>query len=415
MAAILAGAFLVVACTGEPPAASTRPPAGEGIARLDRCAPVWWQAERIVDFENCASQATAEEIAAAGGVVLVGSAWDVSEQRTPYPPAPSCRGPHVHATQGEFIQRIRSARRPGSPPVAFVHLHRFELVPLTFAALPGFEASFLVPTRQPWSRVLGFFSGDTSPLCRDGGCGWSDSHLGNPEKHRGPRLRDLIDSSGGPGAHERVVYYLPRSGPNKRVYWPNSALGDLRNPAYRAWRVAEAKRALEIAGYDAILLNEKLSQYRRSGGHWLGGLVRNVAELNREPRTLWSAPPDDYGYPEYVAGWAALGRDLRAAGVPYAVWMAPIGWWGRGLDDRSTPGVDEGALVRETARGARLFLSTKAGAPTELDAIERELEARGGSVVLRGRGRESCPAASPRGEGQRSPEGRTSSSQPRQR
>jgi hypothetical protein len=413
VAAFLAGAF-PVACAGDPPTDPVKPPAAEGIAQLDRCAPVWWQAERIVDFQSCTPEATPGEIAAAGGVVLVGSAWDVSEQRTPYPPAPRCRGPHVHATQGEFIQRIRSGRRPDSPPLAFVHLHRFELVPLTFAALPGFEASFLVRTRQPWSRVVGFFSGDTGPLCRNGGCRWSDAHLGNPEAHRGPKLRDLIDASGGPGAHERVVYYLPRSGPDKRVYWPNSAVADLRSPAYRAWRVAEARKALEIGGYDAILLNDKLGQYRRQDGHWLGGLVHNVEELNREPRTLWSAPPDGYGYPEYVAGWAALGRDLRAAGVPYAVWMGAAAWQGRGLDDSHTADVDEGALVRETVRGARLFLATKAPPPADLEAIERELRARGGNLVLMGRGRrERCPGED--GGGQVSGSARSSSSQPRQR
>ena len=369
-------------------------PRRDAVAGLERCAPVWWQPLRdLVDPRTCEPEKVSDELATAGGVFLLGSTTDVSEQRTPIPKPTRC-GPKGHARNGEFIAEVRRSRSNDSPPIAFVHLHRFDLVPIPFAALPGFQASFLVRTKQPWSRLLDFFARDESALCQGGRCRWSDSHLGNPDPDSGPRLRDLIDASGGPGAHEGVVYYLARSKPGKQVHWPDAALADLRNPAYRAWRVAEARRALEIGGYDAIMLNEKFAQYYQPTGHWLGGYARNVEELNRVPRTLWSADPEGYGYPEYAAGWAALGRDLRAAGVPYAVRMAVSAWWGRGFDDRATPDVDEGALVRETVRGASLLLAIKWARPEEqraLDEIERELRARGGAMVLMSRARAICP------------------------
>ncbi len=364
---------------------------GETFAGLARCAEVWWQPLREgTDPTACTPAKTPEEFAAIGGVVLVGATADVSEQRTPIPKPTPCKG---HAPNREFIRAVRRAQTPGSPSIASVHLHRFDLVPLTFAALTGFQADFLVPTRTPWNRVLDFFARDEGPTCRGGRCSWSDFHFGNPDQHSGPRLRDLIDASGGPGAHERVVYYLTRSKPGKQIHWPDAALADLRDPVYRAWRVAEARRALEAGGYDAILLNDKFAQYRARPGHWLGASARDVEALNRVPRTLWSAEPDGYGYAGYASGWAALGRDLRAAGVPYAVWMSASAWWGRGLDDRDTEDVDEGALLRETVRGASLFLVTKWGTPEEqagLDGIERELRARGAALVLASRARAIC-------------------------
>jgi hypothetical protein len=345
----------------------------------------------MLDPKTCEPEKTPEELAAAGGVFLLGATMDVSEQRTPIPKPNRCDS-KGHARNGAFAASVRRARTQGSPPAAFVHIPRFDLVPLTFAALPGFQASFLVRTKQPWSRVLDFFARDESPLCQGGRCGWSDFHLGNPDQE-GSRLRDLIDASGGPGAYQSVVYYLARSRPGKLVHWPDAALADLRNPAYRAWRVAEARRALEVGGYDAVMLNDKFAQYRDRGGHWLGGAARDVEELNRVPRTLWSAEPDGYGYPEYSAGWAALGRDLRAAGVPYAVRMSASAWRGRGLDDRTTPAVDEGALIGETLRGASLVIINTWRAPQEqdeLDQIERELRARGGAMVLFDRARSIC-------------------------
>jgi hypothetical protein len=369
-------------------------PRGGTFRGIERCAPVWWQPLRdLVDPRTCEPKQGPATLAAAGGVFLLGSTTDVSEQRTPIPKPTRC-GPKGHGSNGKFVAEVRGARSPDSPPIAFVHLHRFDLVPISFAALPGFQASFLVRAKTPWSRLLDFFARDESPLCRGGRCSWSDFHYGDPDQHRGPRLRDLIDASGGPGAHERVVYYLTRSKPGKRVHWPDAALGDLRNPAYRAWRVEEARRALEVGGYDAVMLNEKFAQYRERSGHWLGGAARDVEELNRVPRTLWSAAPDGYGYSEYASGWAALGRDLRAAGVPYAVRMSASAWWGKGLDDRATQAVDEGALVRETVQGASLFLVSKWGTPEEraaLEGIDRELHARGAGLVLISQARAICP------------------------
>jgi hypothetical protein len=138
-------------------------------------------------------------------------------------------------------------------------------------------------------------------------------------------------------------------------FWAIAAIADLTNPAYRAWRVSMALRAIQIGGYDAIELNHKFSQYREP--MWIGGpLARDAVELRRlADATLWSAPPIGYGYPEYVRGWAALAKDLRAAGVPYSVNLQTWPWLVRFSDDPASP-ADEGALVREAVLGARYVL-----------------------------------------------------------
>lgn len=369
-------------------------PASAGIAGLGRCAPVWSRPDRDVsDGSRCDPWTAVAEIAAQGGVVLLGSFWDVSEQRTPTPRERRCGGPYTHASNAEFVASVREAQAPeGAPPTAFVHLHRFELVPIPFAALPGFDASFLLRTQRPWDAVLGFFAEDDTSLCRRGGCRWSDDLLGERSGNPGPRLRDLIDRSGGEGAFRSAVYYLPRPGEGRRVFWPTAAIADLRNPAYRAWRVAEARRAVAAGGYDAILLNDKFAQLRRAEGHWIGGLkAPDVEALSRTGDTLWSAPPEGYGLAGYIEGWAALGQDLRAAGVPYAVWLGIGAWRGRGLDDPATE-ADEGERIRATAGGARLVLLGGEAAPGEVSRLERELAAGGTRLVAMGAaGRSDCP------------------------
>jgi len=368
-------------------------PGSAGIAGLERCAPVWLRPDRrFSDLASCEPEADEAEIAVQGGVVLFGSFWDVSEQRTPVPREQPCVGPHTHASNGAFVASILKGREPDrAPPIAFVHLHRFELVPIPFAALDGFDAGFLLRTQRPWDDVLGFFARDDTDLCRGGACRWSDSLLGDPSHNPGPRLRDLIDRSGGEGAFRSAVYYLSHSGDSRRVTWPTAALADLRNPAYRAWRVAEARRAVAAGGYDAIMLNDKFSQYRRAGGHWLGSpAAGDVEHLNRAQDTLWSAPPDGYGFSEYVQGWSALGSDLRAAGVPYAVWLGVGAWRGRGADDPRTT-LDEGERIRETARGAALVLVGGLLLPGEAGSLEAELQKSGARLVLIGvAGRLGC-------------------------
>lgn len=374
-----------------PEAVAAPAPAGPELAALDRCADLWARPDRRFDPRTCEPKESPAEIAANGGVVLFGSFWDVTERRSSVPSDLRCKGSFTHATNASFAASIRSQRPAGAPPLAFVHLHRFELVPSSFAALPGFDAGFLLRTRKPWAEVQGFFADDRSPPCRGRRCAWSDSFVGDPERDVGERLRDWIDASAGPGAYRSMVYYMGFAGAGRSLYWPTAALADLRNERYRAWRVAEARRALSAGGYDAIMLNQKFGQYRLPGGHWLGGAARDVQGLNQTETTLWTAPPEGYGYPEYVAGWAALGRDLRAAGVPYAVWLSSAVWYSRWYDDPTTPDVDEAALIRETARGARLALVGGPLGAAQIRSLEQELRGGGARLVLADAARAGCP------------------------
>jgi hypothetical protein len=372
-----------------PEAARSRATPGGALAALDRCAPTWWRTDRsFTDRRTCTRGQDLREIAAAGGVVLLGSTWDVVEPRSPIPAPRRCEGPTTHAQNRAFFREILEARPRDPLPLAFVHLHRFDLVPVSLAAQPGFDPDFLVRTRRPWNEVLDFFGGDPTPLCRGGRCSWSDSITGDPSNDPGERLRDYIDRRGGPGRYRSVVYYLSSAGPGKRVQWPNAALGDLRHPGYRAWRVAEAARAMEAGGYDAIMLNAKFSQYRRPGGHWIGGeSARDVEQLNETRTTLWSAQPDGYGYAEYLAGWAALGRDLRRAGVPYAVWLPEPTWRAIFARPGSPTPVDP---LLETARGASLVLLHGATSPETTARIEEDVRAHGGRLVLQPARPELC-------------------------
>jgi hypothetical protein len=347
-------------------------------APIGTCAEVWVRPDRgFKDRRTCARDPSPRQVAAEGGVVMFGSYWDVSKPLANFVPGrSSCGGPRTHQTNAGFIREVRETRREGDPSLAFVHLSRQELVPLTFAALDGFDASFLLRTKRPWQQVIDFFARDQGMTCR-GACRWSDSNRGDPS-HRTGRLRDLVDQSGGENAYQEVVYYLNNSGEGRKVFWPQAAIADLRNPGYRAWRVAEARRAVEIAGFDAVMLNDKFSQFRVPNGHWIGSsYVPDVDALNARQTTLWSAPPLGYGYTEYVGGWTALGRDLREAGVPYAVWLSPWPWSGRRLADPS----HEDALVRETARGARFVMLRGALTPGLKRTIEEDL-ARGGARLV---------------------------------
>jgi hypothetical protein len=187
-----------------------------------------------------------------------------------------------------------------------------------------------------------------------------------------------------------VVYYLSDAGPDVRRFWPSAAVADLRNPAYRAWRVAEARRVIATGRFDAVLLNDKFDQYRFEGGHWIGGAARDVEALNRIGSTLWSAPPDGYGYAEYVSGWVALGRDLRRAGVPYAVWTSAAAWHSRWYDAPETPRVDEQQQILETLRGSRLALVGGPVSASRARELDEELRASGSRLVLMDAARASC-------------------------
>lgn len=381
LAAILAAASTALAAPSALAASGAAHGTPAGLDGLELCSPVHWRAHRGgLDPATCALDPSPEELASEGGVVLLGSLWDVSHRTTAVPREPRCGGPYEHASNAAFIRQVRAARSDAAPPIAFVHLQRFDLVPLTFAALEGFDAGFLVPTARPWSALLEFFASDTSGVCASGGCRWSDSYWGRPEWDEGPRLRDRIDASGGEGAYRKVVYYLARSQPGRAVYWPRAALGNLSRAGYRSWRVAEARRALEVGELDAVMLNEKLSQYARRGGHWIGGeLAPDVAHLNAERRTLWTAPPDGYGREEYLDGWRALGRELRAAGVPYVVRMSAR------VFEASAD-----ARLREATLDADVALVHGLVTPAQAERIDGQMRARGGRAVLMGPARALC-------------------------
>ena len=339
--------------------AAAQPPAPATRRDFDWCSEVVVRPDqrRKSVGSGCVIDWPDDAIAAGAGVVLLGDGVDTSEPVFLHPVGP-CGTPNSHADNARYIARLRALRaKRGGAPLLFVHMHRFDLVADTLAALPGFRADFLLSTDRPWSDVTSFFAKDRSPQCGKQGCRWSDAFGGWEDRGRGTWLRDWIEKSGGPRRHESVVYYLVRASQVDRLFWPTAAIADLRNPAYRAWRVAEAKRAVAIGGYDAILLNHKFHQYQGEP-HWIGGpKAPDVAALRKNgDDTLWTAPPRGYGYPEYVEGYAALAADLRAAGVPYQFEMRTWPWLVREADDPSTPDRDEERMIRDVARGARIAL-----------------------------------------------------------
>jgi len=390
--ALLGGACRPAVGPGIPEAPIPSPP----LETLDSCARVWARPDRAFDdVASCTLKNSPEDIARAGGVVLLGSSWDASAPGSRLRPPSRCVA-HTHEGNRRLVDAVRAARDPGDPPIAFVQLHRFDLVNRAFAALPGFRADFLVRPKRDFEWTLDFFRNDRSATCRHGGCELSFSFQADPTRDAGARLRDLIDAAGAPGAYRQAVYFLARPQPDRPVFWTMAAIGDLTNPGYRAFRVREAQRAIALGHYDAVMLNNKFAQFRRDGGYWIGSEnARDVAHVQAESRaTLWTSPPLDYGYSDYVRGWAALGRDLQAAGVPYAVWVG-IGAWRRSYDDRRTP-LDEGQLIRETARGARLVLLQQPIPEPEFARVAGQLRNAGVEAVVRGPGaRNTCADARP--------------------
>ncbi len=303
------------------------------------CAPVWPD----------------DEIASGAGIVLLGSHDDVSDRRFAHEGNSRCGWPTSHADNARYIAKLR-AMRGSLPPLRFVHMHRFDVVADSLTALPGFRADFLLTTDRPWSDVLAFFANDHAAACGAEGCRWSDAYGAWETRGKGTWLRDRIDAAGLPGRYQSAVYYLVRGAQVERHFWPTAALADLRNPAYRAWRVAEARRAYDQGGYDAIALNQKFHQYYEP--HWIGSAAIPDAEALRAhgDDTYWTAPPRGYGLSEYMRGWIALAADLQAAGIPYALIDLPEWPW---LFSAGDPRAPDPAITRglhEAIRGARIVL-----------------------------------------------------------
>lgn len=376
------------------------PPAAHALngVQYDWCSPVVVRPDqRFRESATCTPEWSAADIATAAEVVLIGDFQDVAHPQV-RGPWRGCTPDTSHQTNASYVKDLRAARaRTANPPLRIIHMARAELIPWTFAALPGFSASFLLQTNRAWSQVTGFFTGDQSSACATTPCTWSDSYNGNAQSNPPPeRLRDFIDATGGANKYQRIVYYLPR--PEPSVYWPTSAIADLRNAQYRAWRVAEFKESLRVGGYDMVDLSHKFEQYR-ANGWWIGAgnayAVTNVARLNAfADQTFWSAPPAGYGYPQYVQGWAQLARDLRSAGVPYSARLPLRAWTEKFFDDPSTSGVDEAALVREVMRGAKLLLIDRAASiPAAMwETAAAQMRSHGPEVIPI---RESCGYGQP--------------------
>lgn len=361
-------------------------------APSDWCSPIIVRPDqRFVEGSNCVPIWSEYQIATSGEVVLLGDFTDVAQ---PVIPAPgrTCDPSPSHAHNAGYIARLRMARAlAGRPPLTIVHMSRFELVPAVLAATPGFHASHLLTTQTPWSSVTGFFRLDTSPDCLPDGCEWSDSWGGRGSNDPGHRIRDYIDADAGFGNYQTRVYYLARPS-TEPVYWPTAVIADLRNPDYRAWRVAEARRAIAAGGYDMVDLSQKLQQFR-TGDRWIGGyLAYDVTALNAMHDTFWSARPDGYSYAQYVSGWHALALELHAAGVPFAVSLPHQIWTGSKYDDSSTPSVDEAALLRDAAEWAALVMVDVSTTYTDASwqALAQDIGSRGARVV---RFDQSCPLA----------------------
>jgi len=352
---------------------------------LDWCAPIAVHPDqRFVDTATCQSVYSDSEIAANAEAVMIGDFTDVAHPVVAAPPR-TCDPTPSHTANSNYVGRLRAARAAvGGTPLEIVHLSRMDLVPTTFAALPGFAASYLTSTTRPWADVLGFFANDRSGPCATGLCRWSDSWGGDAVKDPpGGRLRDYIDRSGGTGRSETTVYYMARPGAPPLVYWPTAAIADLRNPAYRAWRVAEAKEAIRLGGYSAIELSHKLFQYREHA-HWIGSpFAPNVDVLNASGDTLWTAPPTGYDYAEYVTGWSQLAADMRAANVPYTITITWRAWAADGMDDPATTSVNEAELIRAAMRGAKtLFLDRPVDVnPTDWNILVSQIQAAGPRII----------------------------------
>lgn len=360
------------------PAAAAPPP--RPTQAFDWCSDVVVRPDERFAGEgsDCTRVWRDEEIASGAGVVLIGSYNDVSDSHFAHPGNSACGWPTSHADNARYVAKLR-ALRGSRPPLRIVHMTRFDLVADSLAALPGFQSDFLLTTDRPWSDVLAFFANDPSPACGAEGCRWSDAFGAWEDRGKGTWLSDRIDAAGAPGRYRSAVYYLVRGAQVERHFWPLAALADLRNPAYRAWRVGEARRSLEQGGYDAVSLNHKFHQYFEP--HWIGSAALPDAAAVRAngDDTFFSAPPRGYGLREFMQGYIALAADLKAAGVPYAIVDMPEWPWVLGADDPrvGNPAITRG--LREAIRGARIVLlerhprSDQAG----FDAFVGELERAG--------------------------------------
>jgi hypothetical protein len=369
LAAPLAGA-----AWAEPPVPAQDP------GRFDWCAPVVSRPLlRFSDRAACVPRWTPGELAAGVDVVMLGGSEVGEEEDTAGEP---CAGSLDTERYAGFVKQLKAAAAErGRSPVVVVST-RFDLVGPELAARPGFAPAFLLRSGRPYRQVVDFFEKDASPDCH-AGCRFASAR-----RRHGPddqdRIAARVDALAGAGASDSVVWYLVRSSPGQTVFRATTAVADLGNPDYRAFRVAEARRALAELGADAVYLGHKLHQYRRGANHYVASAAApDVTALNQLRDTLWSAPPKDYGYTDYVRGWRDLARDLRAGGVPYAVLLPSALFAGGRYDDLRSLFDDEAEWLREAAEGARVVLLDRSPrvSAARADAIRQKLSAAGAQVV----------------------------------
>ena len=151
-------AWIGVTCAIAPVPASAAGP------ELDWCAPVVIRPDQKFDrYPDCNWVWSKEEIATkAEAVYMSGETAVANPLRPPHPM--TCWGDTTYENMAAYIDSVNALRPRGKPPIRWVAMVRFDLVPDTLAAQPGFSDSFLVKTRQPWSHVIDFFEKDRSGI-----------------------------------------------------------------------------------------------------------------------------------------------------------------------------------------------------------------------------------------------------------
>jgi hypothetical protein len=360
--------------------------------QLDWCAPVVVRPDqRLYTSNPCEPWWPDDEIARRADVVLDGFLRPSNSALAPKPS--TCWGPQTMESSGAYHQRLRAAAAGYGRSLRFVYFSRLDLVDIHTAASPGLDADWLLDAATDWRSATDFFQRDTTPPCACG-CEWSDAHgssnVGDPP---GQRLRDWIAAVSTPDTYQSKVQYTTRPSTGgslagaPRLFFAASAVADQRDAAYRAWRIEHMRDAIEIGDYDYIDLNHKFHQYLPNWpGRWWGAeLAPDVAAYLAYDDTMWSAPAANYGYAEYLAGWAAFADDLDLAGIPFSVSLTPFMWRAdTAYDDPATPEANEAEVIRGVARRAHQVLLERpqqVGA-AEYAAVVADIESAGVATVV---------------------------------
>lgn len=313
--------------------------------------------------------------------------------------AAGMRGLDVAAASAATNTTIRgyaAIERPGGWPVRIVQAIRPDLVTWPEMQLVGFQRSFLVETpAADFDAVEAFLGGSSAWTWSERG--ESASWAGRDE---GVRLSDQITALGGdPRAY---AYYLTR--PQVVPVYPNAAIPDLTDPAYRAWKLAHVQALLAESGADLVALEHKFAQRTQPngggnyyvlapdncGGDTLADFLRgscagafngNGTDVEKKPQGGFTANLEaaGYGWAQYIQGLSAFAAELRAAGIRYRfasngqfLDASPANFY----DDPATVGINENDLVRDIVYGASLVWVTDGQEALEA-SLRTQLRARG--------------------------------------